>query len=1121
MATRYIKQKIVKRLFSDTNGKCAVCRNSIIRENSVIGEICHIEAFNKGGARYNAFLEKDKLNEYENLIVLCPSCHTVIDKLDNQIKYTVEYLNELKKGFSKINSESEFEITTEQIEKIEKIFSKKLEEELLDIKLLINQLNSGICFNNIENSFRDSTKYTPSINDIKHFIFSTEEQNFINTAVNQIQNGKSSNILISGIPSCGKTTFAVKLSTYLRESHLSKYLDLKLESSLPDIKKDIKTLTNFPTLLILDNAHLEYNIACEIYKFCQQFKNIALLFIAREINERDKVDSLSGTDLFEVSELKFVVNPTQNRNEKIQTLIKYRQKKISDEKGLIAETGELNKIYYVINGSLLKLNILLDIWEQNPNQKLDEIDNTKLNEIIYKRYFDTFSFSQLKSLTQYTCINQFEINFYFQDLDKDIEQKLREEGLILKTKNDSYSFFHSSFSRLLLNSLIQADSNFKINYPNGYYEFETIIFKKYFSFFNENGRLGYPPETGSLLNKLTINKGYKLFINLTSNSLIKNQIIKYFNDNLIPDEFAIFFNNIKKYNNIEFDFFQENLVLKNNSLTNYLKFEIKDALGLRKFLSVYSSRNLVGYKKLLREIDEQDLKKLLYSSQLNDLTYCLRSISDFDKPFALKLVNYLSKEEWVHIFQRAPFLSISNSIIELSQLKGRKYAIEVLEKIDIKKVLFDVKNLPIANLTKTISEFKRIDGKIPRLLINELDINYFQNIVETTPLGKISKSLKELYPFDREIIISVVNNLENEFILQNLKEYNLANLGTILSELYDISNEKILNLINNQTFVDLIKSKIIKETKCSYLSKFIAILVKVNKEFADRLVNAIPLKVINNVLKNYTLRELADLISTISKLPSNKNIAENIFKTISNKEIITKISHRDFKITDFQSFFNQISKVNKLKTLQIFELLEPEVIITKSIKFGVNARKVSQALNSLRELNLTKINLILDSLFSNAIYKHKLKELKPTDFAHLYADFLNINKEKAYLKLNIMFNDINESKLSKEDISGFSDGLRRINYAKKIKINEPILNTFENHIIKNINHFRLRQISTCFINLKGINQNLAKELIDKISLNLLVQKCKEIDSKENLDGALGEIKSVSNEYWNKLINEIS
>jgi len=928
MATRYIKQNIVKRLFSDTNGKCAECRNSIIRENAIIGEICHIEAFNKGGARYNAFLDKEKLNEYENLIVLCPSCHTVIDKLDNQIKFTVEYLSELKQGFSKINSKSTFEINNEQIEQIEQIFSEKLEEELLDIKLLINQLNSGICFSNIENSFKDSGIYTPSIIDIKQFIFSSEEQNFINDCINKIHKGETSNILISGIPSCGKTTFAVKLSTYLDQGYLSKYLDLKSENSLPNIKQDLKTLINFPSLLILDNIHLEYNIACEIYKFCQHYKNLTLLFISREIDEIDRIDNLSGTDLFEISDLKFIVNPTQNRNEKIQSLIKNRQKKIFDKKGFIAETGDLNKIYYIINSSLLKLNILLDIWEQNPTQQLDEIDDVKLNKIIDKRYFSNFSFSQRNSLMLYTCINQFEIGFYFQDSDRDIEQNLRKEGLIIHSKNENYSFFHSSFSRLLLNSLIQADSNYKINYPNGYYEFETKMFLKYFSFFNENERSGFPPQFGNLLNKLAINKGHRLFVKLTSSGSIKNQIIKYFNNNPITDEFAVFFNNIQKHNKTEFDFYQENLVLKNNSLTNYWKFEIKDALGLRKFLSVYSSRNLAGYKKLLKEIDEQDLKKILYSSHLNDLTYCLRSISDFDKQLALKLVNYLSKEEWVHIFQRAPFLSISNSIIELSQLKGRKYAIEVLEKIDIKKTLFDVKNLPIANLTKTISEFKRIDGKIPRLLINELDINYFQNIVETTPLGKLSKSLKELYPFDRENIITVVNNLDNELIIINLKEYNLANLGTILSELYDISNDKISNLTDNQSFVDLIKFKIIKETKCSYLSKFIAILVKVNKEFADRLVKAIPQKVLNNVLNSYTLRELADLINTISKLPSNKNIAENIFKTISNNVIIDKIGHRNFKITDFQSFFNQISKVNKLKTLQIFELLQPEIIIT-------------------------------------------------------------------------------------------------------------------------------------------------------------------------------------------------
>ncbi|WP_343329324.1 hypothetical protein [Polaribacter staleyi] len=912
MASRYIKSKIVKRLFADTNGRCAVCNNSIIRENAVIGEICHIEAFNKGGARYNTFLKKDKLNEYENLLVLCPSCHTVIDNRDNQVKYTAKYLNELKHNFSKKNRESNFIIDDAQIEKIEKIFARKLEEELLDIKLLINQINSDTCFNKIENYFKDSSKYTPSIQDIKHFIFSTEEKKFINDSIKKIQKGNISNILISGIPSCGKTTFAIKLSNHLDKSYLSRYLDLKSENSLTNIKQDIKTLINFPSLLILDNIHLEYNVACETYKFCQQYKNLTLLFISREIDKTYKIDNLSGIDLFELSDLKFIVNPTQNRNEKIQSLIKNRQKKILNTQGIISNTGDLNKIYYIINSSLLKLNILLDIWEQNPTKQLDDIDDTELSKIINRRYFSNFTFSQRDSLMLYTCINQFEIGFYFQNSDRDIEQILRKEGLIIQSKNDNYSFFHSSFSRLLLNSLIQSDSNYKINYPNGFYDFELKMFFKYFSFFNENGRSGFPPKIGSLLNKLAINKGNKLFIKLTSSKLVKNQIIKYFNTLPITDEFIIFFNNIQKLNKIEFDFYKENLVLKDNSITNFWdKFKIKDALDFRKFLTIHSSKNLSRYKKSMEEIDENDLKKILYSSQLNDLTYCLRSVSDFDKPLAIKLVNYLSKEEWINIFQKAPFLSISNSIIEISQLKGRKYAIEILNEINIKKTLFDVKYLPIANLTKSISEFKRIEGKIPRLLINELDISYFQNIVKTTPLGKLSKSLKELYPFDRKVITSVVNSLEIDFLLKNLKEYNLANLATIISELYDISNDKILKLIDNQNFVDLIKIKITQETKCSHLSKFIAVSAKINKTFTDRLVNAFPSKILDKTLNNCTLRELSDLLGSISKLPSNMILANKTFKTIPNKEIVRKIAQRDFKITDFQSFFNQISKIDK------------------------------------------------------------------------------------------------------------------------------------------------------------------------------------------------------------------
>lgn len=104
----------------------------------------------------------------------------------------------------------------------------------------------------------------------------------------------------------------------------------------------------------------------------------------------------------------------------------------------------------------------------------------------------------------------------------------------------------------------------------------------------------------------------------------------------------------------------------------------------------------------------------------------------------------------------------------------------------------------------------------------------------------------------------------------------------------------------------------------------------------------------------------------------------------------------------------------------------------------------------------------------------------------------------------------------REDISGFSDGLRRIHRFDKLSVNDEIIHAFEKHLIENIEHYRLRQISMCFRNLKHIDDDYSKQLIERIPIGLMVKKCKEVDSQENLNGSLGEIRIVSIDYWNSL-----
>jgi len=72
MATRYVDNSTIKRLFADSKGICAKCETDLFPNGDLIGEICHIEAYSPGGNRFNKFLKKEKKeNHYENLIVLC------------------------------------------------------------------------------------------------------------------------------------------------------------------------------------------------------------------------------------------------------------------------------------------------------------------------------------------------------------------------------------------------------------------------------------------------------------------------------------------------------------------------------------------------------------------------------------------------------------------------------------------------------------------------------------------------------------------------------------------------------------------------------------------------------------------------------------------------------------------------------------------------------------------------------------------------------------------------------------------------------------------------------------------------------------------------------------------
>jgi len=86
-----------KELFALSGNVCAFpgCKQKMFEENhNLIGQICHIEAAEPGGERYNPHQTDKERAGFDNLILLCANHHSITNDVS---KYSVEKLKAIKK----------------------------------------------------------------------------------------------------------------------------------------------------------------------------------------------------------------------------------------------------------------------------------------------------------------------------------------------------------------------------------------------------------------------------------------------------------------------------------------------------------------------------------------------------------------------------------------------------------------------------------------------------------------------------------------------------------------------------------------------------------------------------------------------------------------------------------------------------------------------------------------------------------------------------------------------------------------------------------------------------------------------------------------------------------------
>ena len=98
---RKYKEKTINRLLAASAGRCTICNNDVMNDwmthkKIATAEKAHIKAFSDLGPRADKKLSVEERNAEENLMILCPTCHSTIDDQLAVGLYTVDILKKMK-----------------------------------------------------------------------------------------------------------------------------------------------------------------------------------------------------------------------------------------------------------------------------------------------------------------------------------------------------------------------------------------------------------------------------------------------------------------------------------------------------------------------------------------------------------------------------------------------------------------------------------------------------------------------------------------------------------------------------------------------------------------------------------------------------------------------------------------------------------------------------------------------------------------------------------------------------------------------------------------------------------------------------------------------------------------
>ncbi len=428
MARKAPTPATINKLFALSGNTCAFpdCKEKLVDKDTVLGEVCHIEAANKG-ARYNPDTDDDTLRRSGNLILMCQKHHKIID--DNEKKYPTELLKKWKKEHEDKFSNFEYPISDEKIEKVVENIKNQYNTSQKSDKFNVNvNINYNETTNSIEQKENkeieiDTYEVPDETFEIKlpkpkkpSKLFTGREDKLF-----ELKNAfeKNNIISITGIGGFGKTELVLKFVSKFNQTEKEKitWQDFSESTNFDNfivasgfqaimqvnkLQKDkfiafIDKINEKKRIIIWDNFHdNEDKIFYEFLEFAKgRLKNCKIVIISRTSNKISKFNfkNIELTDFKESFDYS-------------KTLIENRYTKAT------LSEDEINEICKSVKGHPLAIELSLDLCQSmSAKRVIGKLSKHKQHgiDILSQRLFEEILSQDSTSQAEKDFLYQFSI----------------------------------------------------------------------------------------------------------------------------------------------------------------------------------------------------------------------------------------------------------------------------------------------------------------------------------------------------------------------------------------------------------------------------------------------------------------------------------------------------------------------------------------------------------------------------------------------------------------------------------------------------------------------------------------------------------------------------------------